>query len=227
MDSQSKCSCKDNSNGFATSYWGPCLWYILKFFCALSTETGTDDEYDTFLLNCGVLMPCSFCRHHFECIFKSTVNLTSQKHRIQALQNLHNLVSLKVEDTIHDPIDLETFKKRFSSRKTLAFACKFFFSAVILNETSRTSGENHKMDKEEYQRRTQQALAFIEKKLHFCSNLSVDSNLCPPGSQVRSSAFDVGTFELFRAKRDLNHCFVAVAEHVVQNLPPLSNAAEE
>lgn len=211
-----KCSCGDNVNGFATSYWGPCLWYILKFFCARSNGKGIDSEYDTFLFNCGSLMPCSFCRHHFSYIFKSAINLDDRDLRIQALQNMHNLVSLKVEDTIQEPLDSAAFQTRFSDQRTLVFSCRFFFTAVLLNSGPRTSGEE-KMKPQEYQDRVHCALAYVREHLCPVNGTSSSDFICPV-TQLENNGFDVDTFELFRAKRDLNHCFVTVAEHIAQRI---------
>lgn len=187
------CSCSDNENGFATSYWGPCLWYVLKFFCLPSKSGQLRSGYLEFFEACGFLMPCSSCRSHFQCIHEPQPKLNTVKERIAYLNRMHNLVSLKVENRVIPELSEPQFVKLYSNAETASFAFKFFLTAVLMNSAARRKDSTP----EEYSAKTQIVCSFVNSE--FEEKLQVLPQNCQSSS-----------FEIFRAKRDMDHCFMSL-----------------
>mmetsp|Transcript_25936 Transcript_25936/g.36723 ORF Transcript_25936/g.36723 Transcript_25936/m.36723 type:complete len:214 (+) Transcript_25936:176-817(+) len=187
------CGCSDNFNGFATSFWGPCLWYVLGHFCLRSKESGTDEEFDRMITTCGSVMPCLFCRQHFQNIFHDCSGLTSRTNRITALTKLHNIVTLHVENRTFRSVSAHEFVSFYGNEATAVFAAKFFLGCLIKNRTSFPETEQ-----DSYCQKVQTIERFFQSASGFASEFTNSREFVSPD------------LEVFRAKRDLSHCLVSV-----------------
>ena len=124
-----------------SSIWGPHAWFFLHSISFNYPETPTDTDKRNmlaFAINIGELLPCEYCKMHYQQYFTSNPiqkNLSSRTALINWFIDLHNSVNRRLKKPEMSFDQVVSFYEKKYQKPSKAFAvwnCLKYFNYFIL-----------------------------------------------------------------------------------------------